>query len=104
MKGDQKFKAMNQSVAFTFLETQDFLWGYFSTQMIIQNFGPTEDSDNIVMHYDSWGVNTHMLLFYKSGGGKNDMGGPVIGTDTIIFEYQTGDAGIRVETTCQALL
>ena len=66
--------------------------------MVIRNFGPTLASDMISTHYDPFDIDALMPLFDKSGGGKDGKGGPVAGTDIILFENQTGGAAIRVKT------
>ena len=66
--------------------------------MVKRNFGPTLASDMISTHYDPFDIDALMPLFYKSGGGKDGKGGPVAGTDIILFENQTGGAAIRVKT------
>ena len=98
MKMNRQFKNKNETVAFPLQSDQDLAWNYFSNQMIIRNFGPTKLSDNIATHYDPGDVDTLMPLAYKSGGGIDDRGGPVAGTDIILFEGVTGGAAARVKT------
>ena len=54
--------------------------------------------DNISTHYDPFDIDALMPLFYKSGSGRDGKGGPVAGTDIILFKDQMGGAAIRVET------
>ena len=95
---NQRLKEMNRSVAYPFLETQDGISNFFSSQTIIRNFGPTKDTDIIATHCDSWDVSTLMPLVYKSGGGKDNLDGPVSSTDIVIFEHAMGGAALRVKT------
>ena len=98
MKDNRLCKNKNESVAFPFDSDQDFAWNYFSNQMIIRNFGPTMLSDNIATHYDPFDIDTLMPLVYKSGGGVDGLGGPVAGTDIMLFEKVTGGADVRIKT------
>ena len=103
---NQKIMETNPKLAWPPLEYQTSKWKWMSSQFIVRRWGPglAESSDwpmektIVAAHTDQGDLDTFMPHCYRTGGGKDGLGGEVAGTDLAVFEHEMGGAGYRVKT------
>ena len=108
---NQRLMETNHKLAWPPLEYQTTRWKWMSSQFIVRQWGPAlAESDwplektIVAAHTDQGDLDTFMPHCYRTGGGKDGVGGRVAGTDLAVFEHEEGGAGYRVKTCMEDIV